>query len=86
MTPIERAARALHKLDPDRAWDWSAYNSAYHNRRLAEARAVIEGLREPGPEVIAAGCERVGSVQYVETVWWAMINAILDTAGEQENG
>jgi len=46
--------------------------------------AALREMSKPGSKVVAAGCERVGSTQYAETVLQAMLDELLRQAGEQE--
>ena len=95
MTPIERAARALHGILGASA-EWTPEVRALYE---TYARAVIESLRQAFngidpddprfPE--ATYCDRCmqgghfrGS-GYIATIWNDGIDAILDTAGEQDS-
>lgn len=68
-------------------WDeMAAFPEGDRNNRCAEflslARAALEELREPTPEMLAAGsCG--GDVPYADDVWQAMINTAL---GERSRG
>lgn len=56
MTPLERVAAKLAGLHP--AWretPWESIGSETRELFLVDARAVLQALREPSPEMVEAG-------------------------------
>lgn len=88
MTTIEKAARALYEqIDPMRdAMSWEDRDEFSHAHYKAAVRAVLEAIREPTPEMIAAsGCEcgtdgkgDMTREEYVRRDFRAMIDTILE--------
>ncbi|MFS0771049.1 hypothetical protein [Sphingomonas sp. 1P08PE] len=95
MTPLERAARALHKdyiesrirmgVNPNDLPSWDDLGADGEFSFYTPARAVIEAIREPSAEMVAAGdaTDQMASVNgpHADTppllVWPAMIDALL---------
>jgi len=77
MSPLERAARALCRLDghPENATMegrplWQDY--------LPEVRAVIQAIRDPSHEMVQAVPSDTNAPIYPEDIWQAMIDAALE--------
>jgi hypothetical protein len=82
MTPLERAARALCRLDyPDEAggemenYYFDKHGLAY----IAQARAVLEAIREPSEGMDEAGKDADDHIEFNNhgRIWRAMIDAAL---------
>jgi hypothetical protein len=91
---VERLAKALFAIrmatvagdSRFEQYAWDRENNSYREHCLREARACIEALREPTPEMVEAAAggiadfsERyIGSARSaVETAWTAMLDAAL---------
>lgn len=93
MTPLERAARALYRLhdapspelldrlkasgDEDALAEEMAEEDHVWPRYVADVRAVLEAIREPNDEMVAAGAAKVCSEWEAGSVWEQMIDAAL---------
>lgn len=84
MTPLERACRALWRLE-GHPKIISSKGEAQWRGYIPQARAVVEALREPDEAMVRAAtikAERVGGADFIR-LYKAMIDAVL--AGERES-
>ena len=76
------------RLERDHAYDrkmcWDAMPDEDEDKQDVRRgmAAALRELKDPGAAVKAAGCERVGSIQYAETVWQAMLDELLSQVPE----
>lgn len=81
MTPIERAARAIHNFRQSRGFGglatWESEPHEIHTLHLDTARAVLEALREPSDFMLDAGGNYVETRLDTRENWQAMIDAAL---------
>lgn len=82
MTPLERAARAVHQHSfSDRPWE--SMVAADHARYAVTARAVIEAIREPDAHAMDSGAYKLPGIDgefkrsQARQIWRRMIEAIL---------
>lgn len=86
MTPLERAARALHRRrvegqhpKPDN-YPWESLSRREQAIFRADAYAILAAIREPSEAMVEAGwaSECVIPSQSPEGAWQAMIDAMLE--------
>lgn len=90
---VERVARAIYETNPDRIRGepmlWIGLSPMRRQKFCEKARAAIEAMREPTPEMFrAAYAENNGKWMDSEyappnACWRAMINAALRAAGRE---
>jgi len=81
---VERVARALHAM-PSEAWSevpWSVLQAMHKERLMRHARAAIEAMREPTPEMVDEAYEYALN-ENAAGVWRKMIDAALSSKNEQ---
>ncbi|MGR4893317.1 hypothetical protein ACIPPQ_20015 [Sphingopyxis sp. LARHCG72] len=97
MTPLERAARAVYKLDDNGPYTLAEEDEQWHHH-VETVRAVLTAIREPfqsfddpiavaGGEVLGVGKDRPlhwSNFDEAKRVWQAMIDAAL-AEGEDEH-
>jgi hypothetical protein len=91
MTPLEKAARALAKVQSGTD-EWDAYDQAFQETLIEAVRAVLQAIREPSEVMVEAGAVDVYSQTYADhmesevreddrriaqNVWCEMIDAAL---------
>jgi hypothetical protein len=86
MDMVERVAKALHKSDDARSnvrfrVSWEDCLPAYQEMIRADARAAIEAMREPTPDMTWAAFEQALVMDF-KPAWYAAIDSILKSTRE----
>lgn len=83
MTPLERAARALHRLSvrqralASHEADWDNMSQRNRDLYVEQARAVLQAIREPSDKMVRDG-ERLLPLKWGRAIWQRMIVAALE--------
>lgn len=84
MTPIERVARALCKVENVKADDYDPHYNPVWFHYVPKAIVAIQALRDPSEKMLSAmgytvdpACQDDGSWTWVEQAWQAGIDAAL---------
>lgn len=81
MTPIERAARAMHRYDEPTV-DWAGLSEVRQRHYMGRVRAALTAIREPSSDMqyaVGGGSEDdlVNNPHDAYLIWQAMIDAAL---------
>ena len=89
MSPIERAARALHRSRMERQYPkpddhpWESLSPRDQKLRMLDVKVILNALRDPSEAMVSAGGEKTFAGSYsaaqagAVNAWRAMIDTIL---------